>query len=264
MYHPGMNEEVLTGGTVNNVTRLGDTVYRSGGPWIEAVHAVLDHLEAKGFPYSPRVLGVAEDGREKISFLPGVSMMRPWKPVMKAEDGPIQAAAMLRQFHEATLDLNLPSETRWRFGDAAKDVDQVIRHGDLGPWNTLWEGDRLTGLVDWDLAEPGFPITDLAQLAYYFVPLRGERGWREAGFSDTPDYVRRLDVICAGYGAFSPADVISELLNLHNTEQNRITELGAQGLYPWDTWLADGWIAGIEADRLWLEGELGYLVRSSS
>lgn len=224
------------------------------------MHAVLDHLEAKKFPYSPRVLGMTEDGREKISFLPGESMRRPWKPVMHGDDGLIQATRMLGQFHETTRDLILPAETRWRSGKAAKGVDQVIRHGDLGPWNTLWQDDRLTGLVDWDLAEPGFPVTDLAQLAYYFVPLRGERGWREAGFRDAPDYVRRLDVICEVYGALSPADVVRELLSLHDTESARIAELGGQGVYPWDTWLADGWIAQIEADRSWLGRGLGYLV----
>ncbi len=261
MYDPCMSEEVLTGGTVNNVTRMGDTVYRSGGPWVKAVHAVLDHLEAKGFPYSPRVRGVADDGREKISFLAGASMMRPWQPVMMAEDGLIQAALMLKQFHEATQDLILPEGTRWRSGNAAKRGDQVIRHGDLGPWNTLWEADRLTGLVDWDLAEPGLPLTDLAQLAYYFIPLRGERGWREAGFHDAPDYVGRLNALCDAYGAVGPADVTSELLHLHDTEVHRIMDLDTQGVYPWDAWLADGWIAQIEADRLWLEREFGYLVR---
>lgn len=133
MCDPHMNEEILTGGTVNKVTRMGDIVLRIGGPWSEAVHAVLDHLEAKKFPYSPRVLGMTEDGREKISFLPGESMRRPWKPVMHGDDGLIQAARMLGQFHEATRDLILPEGTRWRSGKAAKGVDQVIRHGDLRP-----------------------------------------------------------------------------------------------------------------------------------
>ncbi|MBK0296215.1 phosphotransferase, partial [Bacillus sp. S34] len=29
------------------------------------------------------------------------------------------------------------------------DVDRVLTHGDLWSGNTLWEGDRLTGIVDW-------------------------------------------------------------------------------------------------------------------
>lgn len=115
--------------------------------------------------------------------------------------------------------------------------------------------------MDWDLAEPGSPVTDLAQLAYYFVPLRGERGWREAGFHDAPDYVRRLNVICEAYGGFSPAEIVPELLSLHGAEVRHIAELGRQGVYPWDTWLADGWIAAIEADRSWLERELVCLLR---
>jgi thiamine kinase-like enzyme len=109
-----------------------------------------------------------------ISFLPGESMMRPWKPVMFTDDALVQAATMLRELHDATRGLVLPPETEWRGGKAGKSTGQVIRHGDLGPWNTLWEGDRLTGLIDWDFAEPGLPLTDLAQLALYFVPLRGE------------------------------------------------------------------------------------------
>jgi hypothetical protein len=247
-----MNEEVLTGGAINTVTRRGDVVFKTGGPWVVAVHTVLDHLESRGFPYSPRALGIDDRGRELISFLPGESMMRPWKPPMFTDQGPIQAATMLRELHDATRDLVLPPDTEWRTGKAAKTPGQVIRHGDLGPWNTLWQGDRLTGLVDWDFAEPGMAITDLAQMALYFVPLRGEDHWPETGFPQRPDFAHRVDVLCDAYGEFSPADVVREVGRLQSTEMRRMAEFAAQGLYPWTMFRDNGEIERTGREVEWL------------
>lgn len=205
------HEEVLAGGSVNEVSRVGDVVLKTAGPWTEAVREVLGYLARNGFSYAPTALGRARDGREVMSFLPGEAMMRPWREPMFGDDGLIQAAKMLRDLHDATRDLVLPESTEWRFGRAGKHAGQIVRHGDLGPWNTLWQGTKLTGLVDWDLAEPGFPLTDLAQLAYYFVPLRGETGWRAAGFETEPDIVHRVEVVCGAYDTYSMHDLIVEL-----------------------------------------------------
>ncbi len=245
-------EVVLTGGAINNVTRRGDVVYRTGGPWVPAVHTVLDHLGQSGFSYAPRALGVDDQGREMITFLHGAPMQRPWRAAMFDSDGPAQAAAMLRALHEATVELELPPETEWRTGPAAKVPGQVIRHGDLGPWNTLWEGDTLTGLIDWDFAEPGEPLTDLAQMALYFVPLRGEDHWRACGFPDRPDFAGRLEALVAAYGVFEPADVVAEVERLQSTEMRRIAEFAAHGRYPWTMFRDNGEIEHTEAEISWL------------
>lgn len=52
----------------------------------------------------------------------------------------------------------------------------VIVHGDAGPGNFLYEGDRVTALLDWELVHYGDPMADLAMLAIRmlfqgFVPL---------------------------------------------------------------------------------------------
>ncbi|WP_446750665.1 phosphotransferase [Streptomyces sp. WZ-12] len=58
----------------------------------------------------------------------------------------------------------------------------IIRHGDLGPWNSTWSGDRLSGFIDWDFAAPGHALDDLTQLAWYTVPLRPvERQRKDVG-----------------------------------------------------------------------------------
>jgi len=248
-----MNEEVLTGGAINAVTRQGDVVFRTSGPWAPAVHAVLDHLKRRSFQYSPTALGVDEGGREMISYLPGESMMRPWKPIMFTDDALVQAASVLREFHAATRDLIMPPETEWRSGRAAKIVDQVIRHGDLGPWNTLWQGDRLTGLIDWDFAEPGLPLTDLAQMALYFVPLRGEIHWMEAGFERRPDFRHRLNVLCQRYRSYSAEVVAQEIVHLQQTSIDEIADRAAQGLYPWTMFRDKGEIERTRGEVNWLK-----------
>ena len=52
----------------------------------------------------------------------------------------------------------------------------VIVHGDAGPGNFLFEGDRVTALLDWELVHYGDPMADLAMLCLRmlfqgFVPL---------------------------------------------------------------------------------------------
>jgi hypothetical protein len=251
-----MQEQPLTGGAINAVTRRGNIVYRTGGPWVPAIHAVLDYLDARGFPYAPKALGVDEQGRELISYLPGSSMMRPWQPVMFTDQALVQATRMLRELHAATLDLVLPPETDWRSGPAAKPAGQVIRHGDLGPWNTLWQGDRLTGLIDWDFAEPGMAITDLVQLALYFVPLRGEEHWRACGFPGPPDFRHRLAVICDTYGGIEPHEVVAEIVRLQETAMEEITTRAAEGRYPWTMFLENGEVARTQAEVAWLHSTL--------
>lgn len=42
------------------------------------------------------------------------------------------------------------------------DEAPVLVHGDAGPGNFLFQGNHMTGLVDWELAHPGDPFEDLA------------------------------------------------------------------------------------------------------
>jgi aminoglycoside phosphotransferase (APT) family kinase protein len=49
-------------------------------------------------------------------------------------------------------------------GPAAGSAGTVFVHGDLWAGNTLWVGDTLTGLVDWDGAGAGEPGVDLGSL----------------------------------------------------------------------------------------------------
>lgn len=247
------DEEVLSGGAVNQVSRRGNVVYRSGGVWVPTIHAVLAHLREAGMSLVPEPLGVADDGREMISLLPGRSMQREsWEPVMFTHHALHQAAAIVRQLHDTTADLTFPEGTPWRSGESAKTREQIVRHGDLGPWNFLWEGSQITGLIDWDFAEPGDRLTDVAQLALYFVPLRGEAHARECGFSSVADLPARLETICATYGQFTVAEVLGEIERLQLSAMREIEERASQGRYPWTMFRDNGEIERTAEEVAWL------------
>lgn len=59
---------------------------------------------------------------------------------------------LLRAAEEILAELRLPERP------------QVFVHGDLWQGNTLWDGDRLTGVVDWDCAGAGPAGVDLGSL----------------------------------------------------------------------------------------------------
>ena len=250
-----MNDEILlTGGAVNQVSRRGNVVYRSGGPWVPAVHALLEHLHRSGFGLAPQPLGLAPDGREMITFLPGQVMLRPWRSCMFSDEALVQAGQMLRDLHDATEDLVFPDDTVWRSRVAGKQPGQIIRHGDLGPWNTLWEGASITGLIDWDFAEPGDRLTDIAQMALYFVPLRGDAHAAECGFTTTADLPRRLNVLSAAYGTYTPLDVVREIERLQVASMAEIELRAAEGRYPWTMFRDNGEIERTANEVAWLHG----------
>ena len=63
--------ELLVGGNVGRVWRVGHTVRREQGPWSPAVHRLLVHLE--GMSEVPRFHGVDELGREVLDSCPAAS-----------------------------------------------------------------------------------------------------------------------------------------------------------------------------------------------
>ncbi|WP_319460681.1 aminoglycoside phosphotransferase family protein [Micromonospora sp. RTP1Z1] len=229
-------------GSVTTVRRVGDTIRRPRGRWTPTVHALLNHLADVGFTGAPRVLGIDSEGREVLSLLHGEPAIRPWPESLRERRGIEQLAGWLANYHDAVANFVPPSDAVWFDPEACWRPGSIIRHGDLGPWNSIWSGGQLVGFIDWDFAEPGEAIDDLAQLAWYAVPLRdltGPAEWAHAA--------KRLEWCCAAYGA-RPGDVLAALLRLQHREADRVRRLGGQGIEPWASFLARGDAEDIEAE----------------
>ncbi len=229
----------LAGGELTTVVRVGHTVRRPTGPQTAAVHALLHHLEARGFDGAPRVLGLDDRGREILTYLDG-ECGDAFPPVLLARggDGLAQVGRMLRRYHRAVADFRPPDGTRWLQGVVPVAAGEVVCHGDLGPWNMVWRGDRLVGFIDWDFAEPRRPIDDLAEVAWLLVPLAGARLWRAAGFAREPDRVARLVELCDGYGTFAARDVLDAVVAWQVHERDRTATWAAEGRWPWSQIMA--------------------------
>ncbi|ROR72402.1 aminoglycoside phosphotransferase family protein [Bogoriella caseilytica] len=219
-----MEDEVetpLTGGNMDPVVRVGETVRRVTGPWTPAVHTLLRAYAEHGIAECPRPLGVDERGREILTFLPGGVMAGLPPAQLWSEDLLRQAAALLRRMHEASTDL-VAADLLWR--QDRHEPAEVICHNDVAPYNLLVSAGRLTGVIDHDMASPGPRVWDLAYLAYRMVPYAEDApGLAEApGFADAPRArAHRLELLLAAYGL----DV--EPAELHEVAAERLEALAA-------------------------------------
>ncbi|GHC38916.1 phosphotransferase [Streptomyces cinnamoneus] len=163
------DEEVLAGGGVNHVVRIGSTVRRPVGPWTRTVHALLDHLQSAGFAGAPRAHGFDTEGRGILDFLPGSVAGYPLPDYVRS-DATLQAVAvMLRRYHDATVSFTPAEDASWYF--PGREPAEVICHGDVAPYNCVFRDERPVAFIDFDTAHPGPRIWDLAYAAYRFVPL---------------------------------------------------------------------------------------------
>jgi len=67
----------------------------------------------------------------------------------------------------------MPFAFDWLHQNAPDTVDRtVLCHGDAGPGNFLFEGNRVTALLDWEFSHFGDPLDDLAWIVFrsHFTP----------------------------------------------------------------------------------------------
>jgi hypothetical protein len=166
-------EEVPLGGNLSESVKVGDTVHRRAGPWTPAVHALLAHLQRVGFDAAPEALGMDEQGRAVLAFVPGeVHGGWPDPPLswMFEDEVTLTAAAkLLRRYHDALEGFVPPANARWRL--VAPGEHEVICHNDWSPSNALFRDHLPVVMLDWDSAGPGPRAWDVASTAYWWVPL---------------------------------------------------------------------------------------------
>jgi phosphotransferase family enzyme len=207
-WHPRTGEVRLSGGRVTSgIVRRGDRLLRPMGPWSPAVHEYLRHLAAAGFEGSPRVLGTEGD-REVLTYIDGDVANDPrWQPghghrlppYARTEAALRGAAHLIRRLHSASAGFQ-PAITSYRFHPQPPRPGEIVSHGDLGPWNTVYRHGIPVAFIDWDAAQPAGPLSDLAAAAWTFVPLAPPGQLAEAGFDPLPDLPARLRLFLDAYG----------------------------------------------------------------
>ena len=201
-----MPQEVALGGNLNQAVRVGNTVRRRAGPWTPAVHALLRYLEAAGFE-APRVRGIDERGREILGYIPGEAYAGAENPVpdrVLDEEHLIEAARLLRRYHDVVADFSPPPDAQWRL--VAPTRPELICHNDWSPWNALFREDRLAVMLDWDLAGPGSRLWDVGTAAACWVSLISE-----AQLFSVAERAQRLRIFCDAYGLEDRSELLSTI-----------------------------------------------------
>lgn len=175
----------MTGGRLTaGVVRVGATVRRPASPASRFVARLLTHLAKRGFDGCSQHLGWDQYGRDMLSFVPGHVPPR-WQRFNDDQVG--QAAALLRQLHDATRDL------------ASILGGEVVCHHDPGPNNTVFRDGRPVAFIDFDFAAPGHPLEDVGYMAWaWCISSRPDRG-------PAAEQARQVRTLADAYG-LSPTD----------------------------------------------------------
>jgi len=178
-----MEEIPLTGGRVTQgVVRKGGYVYRPCCANADFVHRVLRWLERKRCFAAPRFIGIAQDGREVTTYLEGESPDN----LGCFNDAQLYAAGqIIRELHDALSDFPAISDAQ-AFG-------QTVCHNDLSPCNFMFRNGLPYAVFDWDAAQTGDPLDDVAYAAWM---------WCDIGNADnTPaDAGHKIKVLLDAYG----------------------------------------------------------------
>ena len=177
-----------------------------------------------GFDRAPRWHGVDADGREILSWIDGETFtergrLHPYvgDPPERVEFDDEQLRGvfhLLRHYHDAC-------------------GDDVICHGDFGPWNIVWREGTPFAVIDFDDAYRGDASEDVAYALRTFVSY----GLAEA---EPPELVRRTRLALDAYGR---AFAVPEILD---SEYERAEQ----------RCLAHGWdraLGKLPAERAWLK-----------
>jgi hypothetical protein len=196
----GGDEEELAGGVANKgaVVRVGETVRRPTGPYTETSSQVLRHLEAVGFDGTPRFLGIDEQGREVLSYVPGDVPLPSFPAWSMTDDVLAEVAVLMRGFHDATRSFDRAQVETWPDELTDPDGGDVICHNDVCPENVVFGDAHPTTLLDFDFAAPGRRVWDVAMAASMWAPL-ADPAMR---FTHPPglDAVHRAAVFVRSYG----------------------------------------------------------------
>jgi Phosphotransferase enzyme family len=196
-------EPLVGDGVTPGIVRIGDTVRRPVRPFTMTIQAYLAHLHQAGFTAAPVPLGLDEQGREVLSYVPGDVPRIPLPPETAGEEVLVVLAGLIRRLHEASAGWAPPPDAVWggipsTVGRIAEEVTELVSHRDYCPGNVVFRDGLPAAFIDFDLAKPTTRLYDVANALWYWAPLRDPRD-RAPAFADL-DVPYRVAVFADAYG----------------------------------------------------------------
>jgi Phosphotransferase enzyme family len=200
----GEGEPLSGGSDTQGMVRIGETVRRPLRPFSLTVQAYLARLRDVGFTGAPLPLGVDEQGREVLTFVPGEVHPHPVPPEAAGDDVLVALALLIRALHEASAGWVPPPGAVW--GGSPADTGRVtgraglVSHRDYATGNVVFRDGLPAALIDFDLARPATRVYDIANALWFWAPLKwGDPRDRPPALAGA-DIPRRVAVFADAYG----------------------------------------------------------------
>lgn len=193
--------EELTGGRLSAPVKVGSEVHRVPHRDNAQVHSFLAYIAQRGGRLTPQYLGETPDGRERLTYIQGKSAYPPYSPEIRSEEALQSVGRAVRSVHDSGAsyewDPSVPPNTYDVVVPAKIDC---IGHNDLAPWNIIFNGSTVKGIIDWDSAGPSNRVWDFSYLAHHLVPFHADADLAAWGWDQVPDRRSRLAMLIDAYG----------------------------------------------------------------
>lgn len=227
----GTPEMRLPGGRLTTVMRAGDTVRRPAQPWSSEVQRLLGHLRQRGFLLAPEPLGVDGEGRDVVRYIEGdtSATVTPWPGALWSDELLVAAGKTVAAYHRAVRDFTPSPSAHWQFRPRPLRQGEIICHHDFAPYNAVFRGTTMLGMIDWECAGPGTITEELAFLAWQWVPLGFREREVDIGSVRDVDPVARLRLLLDSYGHDDRAGFIDAVMERVETSRAGIEERARAG-----------------------------------
>jgi Phosphotransferase enzyme family len=234
-------------------------VTRPASAWSPTVHAFLRYLRGQGLTCVPEPIAIDGDV-ERLVAIEGDSGGDGWAH-QHSEAGLRSAVRLLRAVHDASAGWQPPPDAIFCAPEVEPDADPVWCHGDVGPWNVVWQGDEAVGLIDWDFLHRGPRLDDVAYALRWFTPARDDEmalTWHH--FPTVPDRASRVRIFLETYGGLPPFDVAEAIATRMELTMAIELSLAEAGVEPQRTWVARGRQEWAAAETRWVREHAHLLV----
>ena len=160
-------------------------------------------------------------------------------------------ATLLRVYHETVADFE-PTNHEWALSTQKPGFDEIICHGDFGPWNLVWNGFEPVGILDWDFAHPAPTTYDVAYALEYVAPFRADDECvKWLSYPAPPDRRHRIEVFADGYGLSTTQHLVDQVISTQEAQILHVKNLSDKGLHPQVEWVNSGFLGELTARVEW-------------
>jgi hypothetical protein len=168
-------------------------------PWTASTHALLQHLEAAGYPASQRVVGFDDIGDEVLTWIDGVVHAHSVWP--QPEQSLFTVGRLLRDLHRCAGTFDPPADAVWmRWTLRRSGAGTVVSHGNIAPWHVVFRNDQPVGFLGWEYAGPVDPVEEVAATGWFCAQLFDDDVATRVGLPDAAARGRWLKAFLDGYG----------------------------------------------------------------